>query len=77
MFTIPKAFLGLAIVAMAGFHVTVALAQRSSQPDERVVAIVGDHQIQMTDLDAQIWEDLRDLQFEIHNLRRGETLSDD
>ena len=70
MFTIPKAFLGLAIVAMAGFHVTVALAQRSSQPDERVVAIVGDHQIQMTDLDAQIWEDLRDLQFEIHNLRR-------
>ena len=69
MFTIPKAFLGLAIVAMAGFHVPVALAQRSWQVDERVVAIVGDHQIRMTDLDAQIWEDLRDLQFEIHNLR--------
>ena len=70
MFTLPKAFLGLAIVTMVGFNVPVVSAQRSSQVDELVVAIVGDRQIRMTDLDAQIRESLQALQSEIYTLRR-------
>ena len=37
MFTTPKAFLGLAVVAMVGFNVPVVLAQRSSQADEQTI----------------------------------------